>query len=97
MLLTNSAEELFFMLPDIEELRVILAQRPPYSSQRSFGSGALDWCWVAAANSKREAGGISDTHLDFNPLKFLIFLRPCITQGYPFRTPRQPPSSEPVS
>lgn len=25
-----------------------LAQDPPYSSQRSFGSVALDWCWVAA-------------------------------------------------
>jgi myo-inositol-1(or 4)-monophosphatase len=26
-----------------------LAERPPYSSQRSFGSVALDWCWIAAA------------------------------------------------
>lgn len=25
-----------------------LAQHPPYSSQRSFGSVALDWCWLAA-------------------------------------------------
>ncbi len=25
-----------------------LAARPPYSSQRSFGSVALDWCWLAA-------------------------------------------------
>lgn len=25
-----------------------LAERPPYSSQRSFGSVALDWCWIAA-------------------------------------------------
>ena len=25
-----------------------LAERPPYSSQRSFGSVALDWCWLAA-------------------------------------------------
>ena len=25
-----------------------LAQQPPYSSQRSFGSVALDWCWLAA-------------------------------------------------
>lgn len=25
-----------------------LARHPPYSSQRSFGSGALDWCWLAA-------------------------------------------------
>src|SRR3569833_103618 len=25
-----------------------LALEPPYSSQRSFGSVALDWCWIAA-------------------------------------------------
>ena len=25
-----------------------LAEHPPYSSQRSFGSVALDWCWIAA-------------------------------------------------
>lgn len=25
-----------------------LAEQPPYASQRSFGSVALDWCWVAA-------------------------------------------------
>ncbi|OIQ71353.1 fructose-1,6-bisphosphatase/inositol-1-monophosphatase [mine drainage metagenome] len=25
-----------------------LATRPPYSSQRSIGSVALDWCWLAA-------------------------------------------------
>ena len=25
-----------------------LAARPPYSSQRSIGSVALDWCWLAA-------------------------------------------------
>ncbi len=25
-----------------------IASNPPYSSQRSFGSGALDWCWLAA-------------------------------------------------
>ncbi len=24
------------------------AEKPPYASQRSFGSVALDWCWVAA-------------------------------------------------
>ncbi len=26
-----------------------LAAEPPYRSQRSFGSVALDWCWVAAS------------------------------------------------
>jgi myo-inositol-1(or 4)-monophosphatase len=25
-----------------------LASEPPYQSQRSFGAGALDWCWLAA-------------------------------------------------
>lgn len=28
-----------------------LATAPPYSSQRSFGSVALDWCWLAAGRS----------------------------------------------
>lgn len=38
---------------DFKRLQPALAQRfaaaPPYSSQRSFGSVALDWCWVAAS------------------------------------------------
>jgi myo-inositol-1(or 4)-monophosphatase len=25
-----------------------LAEQPPYASQRSFGSVALDWCWITA-------------------------------------------------
>lgn len=29
-------------------LAAALATHPPYRSQRSFGSVALDWCWVAA-------------------------------------------------
>ena len=29
-------------------LRTELVNRSPYSSQRSFGSVALDWCWLAA-------------------------------------------------
>lgn len=28
-------------------LAIALATRPPYASQRSIGSVALDWCWVA--------------------------------------------------
>ena len=39
-------------LIDFKRLPARLAQAlvatPPYSSQRSFGSGALDWCWLAA-------------------------------------------------
>ncbi len=30
------------------ELSVKLVTEPPYRSQRSFGSVALDWCWLAA-------------------------------------------------
>jgi len=29
-------------------LGATLAQSPPYGSQRSFGSSALEWCWLAA-------------------------------------------------
>lgn len=39
-------------LVDFKRLDAQLAQRivrnPPYASQRSFGSVALDWCWIAA-------------------------------------------------
>ncbi|WP_455212291.1 inositol monophosphatase family protein [Kaarinaea lacus] len=31
-----------------QDLASRLAQNPPYASQRSFGSVALDWCWIAA-------------------------------------------------
>ncbi|KPK37921.1 MAG: inositol monophosphatase [Gammaproteobacteria bacterium SG8_47] len=31
-----------------KRLALRLAEQPPYASQRSFGSVALDWCWVAA-------------------------------------------------
>ena len=30
------------------ELAARIATQPPYSSQRSFGGVALDWCWLAA-------------------------------------------------
>ena len=33
------------------ELAASLVTDPPYKSQRSFGSVALDWCWMAAARS----------------------------------------------
>jgi len=32
-------------------LAASLASNPPYKSQRSFGSVALDWCWMAAGRS----------------------------------------------
>jgi len=33
------------------DMRVCLSREHPYASQRNFGSGALDWCWLAAARS----------------------------------------------
>ena len=30
-----------------QELTMRLAEQPPYASQRSLGSVALDWCWLA--------------------------------------------------
>jgi myo-inositol-1(or 4)-monophosphatase len=42
-------------LVDLKRLPPALAARlatePPYSSQRSLGSVALDWCWIAAGRS----------------------------------------------
>lgn len=34
------------------ELALKLVQTPPYASQRSIGSVALDWCWVAAGRGQ---------------------------------------------
>ncbi len=34
-----------------EALAIRLATQPPFSSQRSFGSVALDWCWMAAGRA----------------------------------------------
>jgi len=34
------------------DMRVCLSKEHPYASQRNFGSGALDWCWLAAARSQ---------------------------------------------
>ncbi len=31
-----------------KDLAARIASQPPYSSQRSFGGVALDWCWLAA-------------------------------------------------
>ena len=31
-----------------KKLAARIASEPPYSSQRSFGGVALDWCWLAA-------------------------------------------------
>jgi myo-inositol-1(or 4)-monophosphatase len=34
------------------ELATRLATHPPYKSQRSFGSVALDWCWLACGRAQ---------------------------------------------
>ncbi|MDG4812453.1 inositol monophosphatase [Hydrogenovibrio sp. 3SP14C1] len=34
------------------ELALKLVQNPPYASQRSIGSVALDWCWIAAGRGQ---------------------------------------------
>ncbi len=34
------------------ELATRLATQPPYQSQRSFGSVALDWCWLACGRAQ---------------------------------------------
>ena len=34
------------------ELAMRLAEDHPFASQRNFGSGALDWCWLAANRSQ---------------------------------------------
>ncbi|VAW49849.1 Inositol-1-monophosphatase [hydrothermal vent metagenome] len=34
------------------ELAIRLATQAPYASQRSFGSVALDWCWIAAGRGQ---------------------------------------------
>lgn len=35
-----------------ETLAQSMARKAPYSSQRSFGSVALDWCWIAAGRGQ---------------------------------------------
>ena len=39
------------------ELAGKLAIKPPYKSQRSFGSVALDWCWIAAGRGEVSVHG----------------------------------------
>lgn len=42
-----------------EPLATRLATRPPYRSQRSIGSVALDWCWLAAGRVELYLHGAS--------------------------------------
>lgn len=49
-------EKMLVGIADFKRLPATLAQRlasqPPYQSQRSFGSVALDWCWLAAGRAQ---------------------------------------------
>ena len=45
--IANSTAVIDFKRLD-SELAARIASQPPYSSQRSFGGVALDWCWLAA-------------------------------------------------
>ncbi len=54
------------------ELASRIASQPPYSSQRSFGGVALDWCWLAAGrfhlylHGKQNIWDYAAGHLIFN-------------------------------
>ena len=56
------------------ELAARIASRPPYSSQRSFGGVALDWCWLAAGryhlylHGKQNIWDYAAGHLIFNEM-----------------------------
>lgn len=56
------------------ELASHIAMQPPYSSQRSFGGVALDWCWLAAGrfhlylHGKQNIWDYAAGHLVFSEL-----------------------------
>jgi len=56
------------------ELAARIAAHPPYSSQRSFGGVALDWCWLAAGryhlylHGKQNIWDYAAGHLIFNEI-----------------------------
>ena len=56
------------------ELAARIAAQPPYSSQRSFGGVALDWCWLAAGryhlylHGKQNIWDYAAGHLIFNEI-----------------------------
>jgi myo-inositol-1(or 4)-monophosphatase len=62
-----------------------IASRPPYSSQRSFGGVALDWCWLAAGrvhiylHGKQNIWDYAAGHLVFNEMGGYS----CTLQGEP--------------
>ncbi len=66
------------------ELASRIAARPPYSSQRSFGGVALDWCWLAAGryhlylHGKQNIWDYAAGHLVFSELASYS----CTLQGH---------------
>lgn len=54
------------------EMAARIASQPPYSSQRSFGGVALDWCWLASGrfhlylHGKQNIWDYAAGHLVFN-------------------------------
>jgi len=67
------------------ELASRIATNPPYSSQRSFGGVALDWCWLAAGryhlylHGKQNIWDYAAGHLIFSELASAS----CTLQGEP--------------
>lgn len=67
------------------ELAARIASQPPYSSQRSFGGVALDWCWLAAGrfhiylHGKQNIWDYAAGHLVFNE----VGGNACTLQGDP--------------
>ena len=67
------------------EMAARIASQPPYSSQRSFGGVALDWCWLAAGryhlylHGKQNIWDYAAGHLVFNE----VGGNACTLQGDP--------------
>jgi len=67
------------------ELAARIASQPPFSSQRSFGGVALDWCWLAAGrfhlylHGKQNIWDYAAGHLIFNE----VGGNACTLQGEP--------------
>lgn len=67
------------------ELAVRLVSEPPYASQRSFGSVALDWCWLAMGRSHVYLHGRSNIW-DYSAGNFIFNMaggHSCTLEGEP--------------
>ena len=82
--ISNSTAVIDFKRLD-SELAARIASQPPYSSQRSFGGVALDWCWLAAGrfhlylHGKQNIWDYAAGHLVFNE----VGGNACTLQGDP--------------